>query len=382
VFSATVKPADDNAAQRIPARSRDGAAGDPPSSGGSLPAAGAQAAAGLHRIRSLLAVLDPAEARGFLPSPMLEQLRALAVEFRLLDSTSLDGAGLARELVAMNPEVVVACWRTPALPPVLPARLRYVCYIAGSIKKLVARHHLEQGLLVTNWGTSISRTVAEGALFHILACLRNASHWAVAMHQPGVAAWKNATTDSRSLFGRAVGIHGFGPVARELVTLLQPWQCRIAAFAPDLAPGLAEAHGVARAASLEALFSENDVIVELAPLVPATTGIVTERLLRLIRPGGVFVNIGRGAVVDEEALLRVAAEGRISVGLDVFGVEPLPPDSGFRTLPHVNLTPHTAGPTLDRYPDAGAFALNNLRAYAAGRTLDAVITPEVYDNSS
>ena len=137
-----------------------------------------------------------------------------------------------------------------------------------------------------------------------------------------------------------------------------------------------------RAASLDALFSENEIIVELAPLIPATTGLITERLLRLIRPGGVFVNVGRGAVVDEAGLLRVAREGRISVGLDVYTVEPLPGDSGFRALPNVSLTPHTAGPTIDRYPDAGAFAVKNLRAHVEGRPLEAVVTPEIYDQSS
>jgi phosphoglycerate dehydrogenase-like enzyme len=330
----------------------------------------------------LLAVLTPTEVREFLPEPMAAQLRALAPEFRLIDSTGLDEAALARELAASDPEVLVACWKTPLLPEKLPPRLRYVCYIAGSLKRLISRAHLERGLLVTNWGGSISRTVAECALFHILACLRNTSHWAIAMHQPGKAVWKNGITDARSLFCRRVGIHGFGPVARELVSLLRAWNCPITALAPDLTAELAHAYGVERAATLDALFAENQIVVELAPLIPATTGIVTERVLRLIPPGGVFVNVGRGAVLDEDALLKVAREGKIAVGLDVYTTEPLPADSGFRALPNVSLTPHIAGPTIDRYPDAGAFALKNLRAYAENRPLEAVVTPEIYDQTS
>ena len=164
--------------------------------------------------------------------------------------------------------------------------------------------------------------------------------------------------------------------------LLKPWNCPVTALAPDLTAELAHAYGVERAASLEALFAENEIIVELAPLIPLTTGVVSERILRLIRPGGVFVNVGRGAVVDEAGLLRVAREGRISIGLDVYTMEPLPADSGFRALPNVSLTPHTAGPTIDRYPDAGAFAVKNLRSFAEGRPLEAVVTPEIYDQSS
>jgi phosphoglycerate dehydrogenase-like enzyme len=336
----------------------------------------------MPRVSTLLAVLTPTEVREFLPEPLLAQLRSLAPTFRLIDPTALSPTEFAGELAALDPEIILGCWKTPPLAETLPPRLRYVCYVSGSVKRLVSRTHLERGLLVTNWGGSISRTVAEAALFHILACLRNASHWTIAMHQPGVAAWKNGLTDSRSLFCRSVGIHGFGPVARELVALLKPWNCPVTAFAPDLTAELARAYGVERAASLEALFAQNEIVVELAPLIPATAGLVTERLLRLIRPGGVFVNVGRGAVVDEAALLRVAREGRIRVGLDVYTVEPLPADSGFRALPEVSLTPHTAGPTIDRYPDAGAFAVKNLVAYVEDRPLEAVVTPEIYDHTS
>src|SRR3954465_3507703 len=241
----------------------------------------------MPRISSLLAVLTPTEVREFLPEPFLAQVRGLAPEFRLIDPTGMTEAAFARELTALNPDIVLGCWKTPPLPDLLPSRLRYVCYITGSVKKMVSRAHLDRGLIVTNWGGSISRTVAEAALFHILACLRNASHWAIVMHQPGVAAWKNGLTDSRSLFCRSVGIHGFGPVARELVGLLRPWSCPVTALAPDLTAELAHAYGIDRAASLDALFSQNEIIVELAPFIPATVGVVTERLLRLIRPGGV-----------------------------------------------------------------------------------------------
>lgn len=331
---------------------------------------------------TLLAAVAPAELREFFPDPLQRELQALLPGYRQLDPTALDAADFARELAAADPEVLLACWKTPALPAVLPPRLRYVCYLAGSVKRLVTPAHLARGLLVTNWGDSISRTVAEAALFHILACLRNTSHWAVAMHQPGVAAWKNCRNDARSLFGRRVGLHGFGPVARALVRLLEPWGCPISVFAPDLTPALAATHRVQAAPSLGALFAENDILVELAPLIPATTGLVTEALLRRIPAGGVFVNVGRGAVVDEAALLRVAREGNLRIGLDVYATEPLPADHGFRALPSVSLTPHTAGPTIDRYPDAGAFALRNLQAFVAGRPLEAVITPAIYDQST
>lgn len=329
---------------------------------------------------SILAAVTPGELHDFLPEPLLGEVRSLAPTFSHLDTAEITPEAFRRALHAANPEILLACWKTPPLPAELPPALRYVCYLAGSVRKLVPRAHIERGLLVTNWGGSISRIVAEWALFHTLSCLRRATFWTLAMHREG--AWKNGTTQTASLFGRRVGLHGFGQVAREFVRLIQPFQCAVSVFAPDVDAATEQQHGVRASASLEALFAENDIIIELAPLNAETAGIVTEKLLRLIRPGGVFVNVGRGAVVDEDALLRVAREGKIMVGLDVFTTEPLPADSGFRGLPNVTLTPHLAGPTTDRRRDAGQFAVANLQAYAAGEPLQALVTEHVYDVST
>ncbi|MDB6092589.1 MAG: serA 1 [Verrucomicrobia bacterium] len=329
---------------------------------------------------SLLVIVTPDEHRKFLPENFLDELRAIAPGFRMLDPTGISPAALAAGIAAANPEVILACWQTPSLPADLPSSLRYVCYLTGSVKRLVTRAQLERGLLLTNWGSSISRIVAECALFHTLSCLRQATRWTFLIHQE--RGWRDDWEKVGSLFQRRVGIHGFGPVARAFLELVRPFRCEVSVFAPDVDEAIAAEHGVKRAPSLDVLFADNDVIIELAPLIPATLGIVAERHLRLIRPGGVFVNVGRAATVDEAALLRVAREGKIFVGLDVFVEEPLPVDSGFRGLRNVSLSPHIAGPTLDRYVDATAFALRNLRAYARGEKPEAVITPEIYDRST
>jgi phosphoglycerate dehydrogenase-like enzyme len=334
----------------------------------------------MPRPASLLAALSAQEITEFLPEPFWSELRSLSGRFEHVDPSPLTAAEFHRVLAAANPEVLVTCWKTPPLPARLPPNLRYVCHLAGSVKKLVAREHVVGGLLVSNWGGSISRIVAEWALFHILSCLRRATHWTLVMHREG--GWKSGSTETASLYGRRVGLHGFGLVSRELLKLLAPFGCTVSAFAPDVDAATEARYGIRRATSLEDLFANNDIIVELAPLIPATTGSVTEQHLRLIPPGGVFVNVGRGAVVDEPGLVRVAQEGRINMGLDVFTAEPLPIDSGLRGLANVTLTPHLAGPTTDRRRDAGEFALVNLRAYSADRPLQAVITPRVYDTST
>jgi phosphoglycerate dehydrogenase-like enzyme len=334
----------------------------------------------MPRPTSLLAALSPQEIAEFLPEPLWSGVRALSERCDQVDPTAQSAEEFHRLLATANPEVLLTCWKTPPLPEKLPSNLRYVCHLAGSVKKLVRREHVAAGLLVSNWGGSISRIVAEGALFHILSSLRGATRWALSMHREG--GWKDGETETASLFGRRVGLHGFGLVSRELIKLLQPFGCAISAFAPDVDAATEARYGIKRAASLEDLFSQNDIIVELAPLIPATTGSVTERHLRLIPPGGVFVNVGRGAVVDEAGLIRVAREGHINLGLDVFSVEPLPADSGLRGLANITLTPHIAGPTTDRRRDAGEFAFHNLQAYAGDRPLQAVVTTPVYETST
>lgn len=335
-----------------------------PASNGSKPAA-------------LLAALTPAEVRDFFPDSLWVEVKEIASEFCLLDPSDLDAAAFARELQRLNPEVLIACWKTPPLPPTLPPRLRYVCYLTGSVKRLVSLEHLQGGMLLSNWGKSISPIVAEGALFHVLSCLRRGTTWAIGMHQAG--AWKDENAQTASLFGRKVGLHGFGQVARALVKLMRPFSVKTSVFAPDVTPTIEREWDIRRTESLEALFAENDIVVEVAPLIPETYRVVQEKHLRLLRPGCVFVNVGRADVVDEDALVRVAQEGQVQFGLDVFSVEPLPSDHPLRGLLNVSLTPHLAGPTTDRRRDAGAWALHNLRAYAAGQPLGEQITPENYN---
>jgi phosphoglycerate dehydrogenase-like enzyme len=235
-------------------------------------------------------------------------------------------------------------------------------------------------VIVTNWGNSIAATVAECTLMLILMALRRASWWAIAMHREG--AWKNNSTITQSLLGRRVGIHGFGGISQTLVPMLRPFTDQIQTFSPRVPDEILAKCGVSRAHSLEELFSQCEVVIELAAATPENYRMVKESHLRLIPEGGVFVNVGRGCVVDESALLRVAREGRIQIALDVYEQEPLPPDSPFRGLPNVTLLPHLGGPTRDRRRDSGVLALRNLRAFLRGEPQEAVVTIDVYDRST
>jgi phosphoglycerate dehydrogenase-like enzyme len=334
---------------------------------------------------SLLCALNDHEKADFLPPELWSRFHTLPYRFHDLALPLTNCKQLPDHLVDSGAEVLVSCWATPPLPEDLPVggegQLRYVCHLAGSVKDLVPRALIERGLKVTNWGGSVSRTVAECALLLILSALRRASAWTIAMHDG--PAWKDKyTVVTESLFGRKVGLHGFGAIARELVPLLRPFGVEISAYSPSVDATIFARHGVRAAESLEELFSQNDILVELAASTPQTWHSVDEAMLRRIPEGGAFINVGRGCVVDEAALARVAAEGRIQVALDVYEVEPLPADSPLRALPNVMLLPHLGGPTKDRRRDSGVFGFENLRRYASGEPLESEVTLDIYDRAT
>lgn len=337
------------------------------------------------RPRAALIVLTDKEREDFFPSDHEQDLRNLLPEAVWVDASFRDPSDWLGTLESVRPEILVAAWEAPALPLELlrngASPIRYLCYLTGSVRSIVPREYIEKGLIVTNWGDVISDTVAECALLLTLSCMRRSTYWALAMHTEGK--WKTGRhPDTQSLFGRRVGLHGLGAIGRQLVRLLQPFDVSISAFSPSVPDAMFDALNVTRARSLEDLFSGSDVLIELAPAKPENRHMVDEAMLRRLPEGATFVNVGRGMVVDEEALVRIAREGRLQIGLDVYEKEPLPADSPLRGLPNVSLLPHLGGPTRDRRVECGKLALRNIRRYLSSEPLENVITEVIYDRAT
>jgi len=320
----------------------------------------------------------------FLVEGRLESLKEIIAPCRVVDAESCTDESWRELLKETNPQILVAGWKTKPLTlsikrEIAPA-LDYVCYMPGSVRKLIPRKLIEEGLLVTNWSSSISRTVAECALLLTLACMRRVAHWSHQMHDRG--GWKNGSTVTQSLFDRRIGIHGFGAVAKALLPLLRPFSNKISAFSEAVPGKVFDTYGVRQAESLEKLFSENEVIIEAEALTPERVRIVGAELLGRIPKGGTFVNVARGALVDEDALVEIARRGDIQVGLDVYTVEPLPEDHPFRGCRNIVLLPHLGGPSTDRRRDAADHSLENLRLFKNKLPVLEPVTLEVYDRST
>jgi phosphoglycerate dehydrogenase-like enzyme len=118
------------------------------------------------------------------------------------------------------------------------------------------------------------------------------------------------------------------------------------------------------------LLSESDFVVIALPLTPKTTGYIGEAELRAMKPTACLINIARGKIVDEGAIIRALEERWIAgAGLDALATEPLPVNSKLWELPNAILTPHVAGVTLNYNFDATNLFCENLRRYLNGEKL-------------
>lgn len=332
----------------------------------------------------VLFVLSPAESELFFSSR--PRLAGGGVREFWVDAEGHSAEEWEETLRRIRPTILVTAWSCPAIPLEWALEedcpLRYVCSVTGGVRNRIPRVLIERGLLVTNWGSDVSRAVAEHAVLLVLALLRGLPRWGEMMEKQASMFEMMPALRSRTLNGKRVGLHGFGGVARCLVGLLRPYAVEFSAYSEGVPAGHFEEFGVRRCASLQELFAGNQIVIECEALNPRTAGSVSAEVLNLLPPDALFVNVGRGAVVDERALARLAREGRIRVGLDVFHREPLDPGSPLRNHPGILLSPHVAGPTWETYPLCGAGALKRLAAYLRGETPENRVTLEIYDRAT
>ena len=328
---------------------------------------------------SVLVIMLEQEKLEFMPPDLEGRLREMFPNLTWVQAP-LEPEQWHALLREKQPEIILCAWETPPLPLEAAEHLKYLCFLCGSVRKLVPRELIEGGLQVTNWGSTVSNTVAECALLLILAALRRVGNWSVAMRRDGK--WKSGRhPDTLSLFGRRVALHGLGAISRDLVKLLQPFDVQISAYSPSVDEETFKQLNIRRCETLEDLFSTADVLVELAPGKPANHHLVGDDLLKLLPEQAVFVNLGRGMVVDEDALVRASKRG-LHIGLDVYQNEPLPVDSPLRSLDNITLLPHLGGPTPDRRRDCGELCLANLQAYLENQPLTNLIDLNTYDRAT
>ena len=172
---------------------------------------------------------------------------------------------------------------------------------------------------------------------------------------------------SIELAGKTVGLVGFGRIGREVARRARAFDATIIYHDLMRASASVEAELGATYVSRDDLLCRADVVSLHVPLTAETWGMIGERELRLMRADAVLINTARGALLDEQALVRALAEEWIAgAGLDVFAQEPPSADSPLLTFPNVVLTPHVAAGTRDAYRTKMQAVFSNIQRVARG----------------
>jgi D-3-phosphoglycerate dehydrogenase len=227
----------------------------------------------------------------------------------------------------------------------------------------------EHGILVTRASAGFGTAVAELALAMILDLARGISkarHEYAHGREPVVA-------KSRQIAGTRLGIIGYGRIGRQLALHATALGMRVRVHDPYLPPAELGETG----ATFEALLAESDYVVCLAPSTPQTENLMNDAAFRMMKPDACFLNLARGELVDEDALLAALDEGRLrGAGLDVGRARDQKPSARFENRPDVVLMPHVGGMTVEAREHQTMDTVRQVAALAAGEWPEGAVNPQ------
>ncbi len=235
----------------------------------------------------------------------------------------------------------------------------------------------ENGVAVFNAPMALNHSTASSALLFMLALAKRLFDQDKVTRQ---GRWdRQAAVMGSEIQGRTLGIVGLGHSGRELVRLVAPFEMKILAFSPHADPAVAGALGV-RLTSLDEVMRASDYISLHCRLTSETQGLIGAPQLALMKPTACLINVGRGELVDQQALVDVLRDRKIAgAGLDVFEVEPLPVDDPLIGLDNVILAPHWSASTSDVWRATGEAMAEGMIKAARGETPENVVNPAVFD---
>ncbi|HEY4189943.1 MAG TPA: D-2-hydroxyacid dehydrogenase [Candidatus Limnocylindrales bacterium] len=312
----------------------------------------------------------------------VDRLRAMG-GLEVVDLSADDGFD-PRTLADPEVEILIAGWPPDDLSRV--PRLRWLQVPSAGVDHMASDPPWRTGILVTNAKGVYAVPIAEYVTGMVLRVNQPAARWSAdqAAHR-----WPDGTPALVSLIrGRTAVVAGYGSIGREVARQLAALGMRILAVKHRpgermdtgyRVPGTGDPDGsiperIVDEAALAEVAGEADVLVVTMPLTDASRGIVGREVLAALPPRAWLINISRGPLVDEAALLDAVRGGRIAGAvLDVFGEEPLPPGSPWWDTPNIIVTPHASGHTLRFFDE---LVIENVRRYLARDPLLNPVDPE------
>jgi len=240
-------------------------------------------------------------------------------------------------------------------------KLKWIQALGTGVDGIVDRPPFREGVLVTNMHGLHGDSVPEAAVMLMLALARDLPR---AMRNRDARKWERYP--SQLLKGKTVGIFGVGAIARSLAPKCKSFGMRVV----GITSSVRSMEGFDRMVHRDEIGTavrELDFLVLLTPYTAETRGIVGEKVIGAMKPSAFLVNLARGGIVDEDALVSALREGRLAgAALDVFATEPLPEDHPLWSMDNVIVTPHLGG-FHDQYAEeALPTVVENFRKFLAG----------------
>ncbi len=277
--------------------------------------------------------LPPAEL-----AELLGDVELLVVEYEPITEATLAAAPRLRLLASCRNEpaasVDVDAASARGIPVLFPPGRNAIAVAEYTLGLMiaVARHLAEAHVQLRH---TRELTAASGAQREVT------SEWSLEPSSPF------ARLQGPELHGRTAGLVGFGAIGRKIARRCLAFGMDVVAFDP-YAPPEAFAETGARSAGIHEAAAAADFLVLAAKVTTESTGVVSADVIRAMKPSAFFVNTARAALADYDALVDALREGRIAgAALDVYPLEPLPPDSPLLELDNVVLSPHLAGASID-----------------------------------
>ncbi len=248
----------------------------------------------------------------------------------------------------------------------IASKLRWVQTTSAGVGQFVKRLGLQEtDLMVTTASGVHARPLTEFVFAALLSHTKRFPHLQV---EQQAHRWERFC--ATELHGQTMAIVGPGRIGREVARIARCFGMTVWAMARNNAPGRAEQLGVDRLwtrPELREMLAGADCVVLCTPHTPETEGLIGREEIASLKPGVVLVNIARGVVVDEDAMIEALRDGRIGfAALDVFRTEPLPPDSPLWDLPNVLVCPHSASTADTENAKIADLFIANLGHYLAG----------------
>ncbi len=257
-------------------------------------------------------------------------------------------------------------------------RLRVISQYAVGYDNIDLAAATARGVPVGNTPDVLTEATADLAFALLMAVARRLVEGVDQVRQGLWRTWGPEILLGQDVWGATLGIIGLGRIGQAMARRGRGFGMRVLYADTRRKPDVEAALGVDYV-PLEEMLSQVDYLSLHCPLTPETRGLIGEAALRRMKPTAILINTARGAVVQQDALVRALREGWIAgAGLDVTDPEPLPPDHPLVALPNCVITPHIASASVSARTAMALIAARNLLAGLRGEPLPHCVNPEVY----